>query len=171
MKLQTIENYTAGGLAPDILVELYVGPNHSTPPKMSLTPKFPGIVVVWVENKGDYPIYDLDIFMSHFKQDGGLSKTAEAFNQPLKKFEILKAGQTVSFQLPADIAYRKENPVVSFDFFTSSKRGATKHLSRFYLSSNQWAYARRSIDLGTTNVLASEVSTNYPHDLKGEPIW
>lgn len=170
-KLRTIEDFSAGGLSPEIFVELYIGPNHPTPPRMSLTPEFPGIVVVWVENKSDYPIYDLDIFMIHFKSEGGESKTAAAFNQPLKKFEILKARETLSFQLPADLAYRKDKPMVSFDFFTSSRRGASKHLSRFYLSDNQWEYARQSTDLGATNVLVREISSNYPRDSKGEPIW
>src|SRR5260221_14610737 len=59
-KLDSIENFSAGGLAPDIFVELYTGPNHPTPPRMSLRPEFPNVVVVWVDNKKPFPIYDVD---------------------------------------------------------------------------------------------------------------
>ncbi len=170
-RLETIEHFTTGGLAPDIMVELYIGPNHPTPPRMTLNPEFPGLVVVWVDNNLDYPIYDLSVFMIHHTPQGRWSKTSETFNQPPKEFNLLRAGERRSFILPADLTYTPDRPLIGFEFLTHTKRGATRQSSRFYLVSNRWEHARQSIDLTTTNVLLNEVSPNYPRNSKGEPAW
>jgi len=83
---------------------------------MSFQPEFPGVVVVWIDNTNNYPIYDLSVFMVHYKQGGVWSKTAEAFNTPPKQTAVMLANESRSFVLPADLAFRSDRPLIAFDF-------------------------------------------------------
>jgi hypothetical protein len=170
--LGTIADFTTGGLAPDIFVEIYAGPNHPTPPRLSLSPEFPGIAAVWIANKESFPVYEFNTFMTTMTSEGFYTVSSKAFNNPTnREASTLGIGKSYVVMVPIQVEQTKKGPSLNFDFLTSSRRGNTSQTARFQLISNRWEYARKAIDLETTNTIVKEHSPNFPCEPSGEPIW
>ncbi|MGZ4963607.1 MAG: hypothetical protein ACXWKG_05175 [Limisphaerales bacterium] len=171
-KIDRIEHFTLGGLAPDVFVELYAGPNHPTPPRLSLSPEFPGIAAIWIDNKETFPIYDLTTFMTTMTTDGVYTVSSKAFNNPTnRQAATVGSGDRHVVMVPIQAEQTTNGLHLNFDFLTRTRRGSTSQTARFRLINNRWEYARMATDLETTNVILTEHSQNYPCDAKGEPLW
>ncbi len=162
------ENITTGGLTPHILVELYTGPTFPTPPRISFSPQFPGIVAIWIENTNSYPIYDVEVFLFNQKGTNGMmSEIAKKFNEKRESIPIMKLRDGPVILLPPDF----ELPRAKFDFSVKTRRGSTRHSIVFELVTNKWEFARVVTDTThrTNRVLVVESSASFPKDVDGKP--
>ena len=100
-KTTEIEQYTKGGIFPQIQVELYFGPTNGMQKTMITIPPNPGFVAVFIENTNDFPIYDLHItMMGDYDEKGQFSQTMQKFNSDIKPFQVLLPNRSFCIILP-----------------------------------------------------------------------
>jgi hypothetical protein len=162
------ENMSFGGLAPDIFVELYTGPNFPTPPRVTFRPPFPGHVVIWIDNTNKFPIYDLRVNLVHYGSNEIASAVMREFNKSDVSIPIARVNEGTTYFMPGDIHPTSNN----FSFSTKTRRGSAHQVTCFVLVSNRWEYARSLTDNtgDTSKVIGIAASPNFPRDAKGNPI-
>ena len=57
---------------------------------------------------------------------------------------------------------------LGFDFYVIARLGRTKHQFRYVLQGDHWEFARRVMDITTSEVYEETVSPGFPRDDAGQ---
>jgi hypothetical protein len=145
---QKVESYVAGGKYPEIVVQLYDGPNDGMKKSFTLSPPNPGVTVVQLQNTNAFPIYDLSIDLYNpIKTSGQYFKYSTNFLNPKSIFSTFLSIPLTNWN--------------HFYFRVSTRAGITDHRFTYAIIGNQWEYSNTVVDLMSQKTVAKEVSPGW----------